>query len=115
LIGNLVTDVNSADRGGIRWFELRRTGGLAGSWALHQEGTYSLPGDDLNRFMGSIAMDGSGNIALGFGANSGTASNFPSIRYTGRLAGDAPSLMTQGDNVLVQGSASNGSNRWGDY
>ncbi len=115
LVGNLVTDVNGANRGGIRWFELRRSGGLAGSWTLHQEGTYSLPGDNLNRFMGSIAMDGSGNIALGFGANSGTASNFPSIRYTGRLAGDALGAMTQGETVLVQGTASNSSNRWGDY
>jgi hypothetical protein len=61
LVGNLVTDVNGADRAGIRWFELRKTGA---SWVLHQEGTYSP--DTVNRWMGSAAMDGSGNIAVGY-------------------------------------------------
>ena len=46
----------------LRWFELRRTG--AASWTLYQEGTFD-PGDGRDRFVGSIAMDGSGNIAIG--------------------------------------------------
>ncbi|HRQ66480.1 MAG TPA: proprotein convertase P-domain-containing protein [Xanthomonadaceae bacterium] len=110
LIGNLVTDVG-VDHGGIRWFELRRTGGAGGSWTLHQEGTYSL--DALNRFMGSIAMDREGNIALGYGANNST--NHPSIRYAGRLEDDPLGTLPQGEYTIVQGNASNASNRWGDY
>ncbi len=44
IVGNFVTDVDDNDRGGIRWFELRRTGG---AWSLFQEGTYSP--DTTNR------------------------------------------------------------------
>lgn len=112
LIGNLVTDVGT-NHGGKRWFELRRTGGLAGTWTVHQEGTYAP--DSLNRFMGSISMDRAGNIALGYGANNGTAPNYPSIRYAGRLATDPLGTLPHGENLIVQGAASNGSNRWGDY
>ena len=115
LVGNFVTNVgpaspNSAHRGGVRWFELRRAG--AGSWTLYQEGTFAPTLDD-NRWMAGIAMDGSGNIALGYNISSSTI--FPGIRYTGRLAGDTLGTMTQGDNVLVAGTANNGSNRFGDY
>lgn len=113
LVGNLVTDIGT-NHGAKRWFELRRTGGLAGSWALHQEGTYA-PADTLNRFMGSISMDRTGGIALAYGANNGTAPNFPSIRYAGRLAGDPLGTLPHGENLIVQGNASNSSNRWGDY
>ena len=109
LVGNFVTDVNGANQGGVRWFELRKSG--AGAWSLYQEGTYSPTGD--NRWMGAIAMDSAGNIALGYNVSSGTVS--PSLRYTGRLASDTLGTMSQGDNVLVNGTATNGSNRYGDY
>ncbi len=108
LVGNLVTDVNGADLGGIRWFELRNTGG---GWSLFQEGTYSPDSD--NRWMAGIAMDESGNIAMGYNVSSDTVS--PSLRYVGRLEGDPAGTMPQGEHVLVNGSASNGSNRYGDY
>jgi hypothetical protein len=68
------TDVEGTDHGGIRWFELRKIGG--GAWALQQEGTYAP--DAAHRRMGSIAMDKSGNIALGYSV-SDSASVFPSI------------------------------------
>jgi hypothetical protein len=110
LLGNFVTDIG-ADIGGVRWFELRRTGG-AGNWTLYQEGTYAPTLLD-NRWMGGIAMDGSGNIALAYNVSSQTI--FPSIRYTGRLASDTLGLMTQPETVLGAGTASNASNRYGDY
>src|SRR5215469_1915152 len=47
---------------GVRWYEIRR---INGQYVLYQQGTYS-PDDGVNRWMGSIAMDGSGNIAVGF-------------------------------------------------
>ncbi|MBK8987107.1 MAG: hypothetical protein IPM39_13690 [Chloroflexi bacterium] len=109
LVGNFVTDIGS-NIGGIRWFELRKVG--AGAWALHQEGTYAPTTSD-NRWMGGIAMDGSGNIALGYNVSSQTI--YPSIRYTGRLVTDPLGTMPQGEYTLVNGSANNGSNRYGDY
>ncbi len=109
LIGNFVTDVNGNDRGGIRWFELRRSNG--GAWSLFQEGTYSP--DSKNRWMGSIAMDKDGNIALAY--SWGSANDFPGIRYTGRLGSDANGTMNQPETILVNGTSGVSSNRWGDY
>ena len=56
-----------------------RTGSAAGR--LFQEGTHD-PGDGHDRFMGSIAMDEDGNIALGYSVSSSTL--FPAIRYATR-------------------------------
>lgn len=109
LVGNFVTDVDGADRAGIRWFELRKTG--AGAWSLFQEGTYSP--DATRRWIGSIAMDKLGNIALGHSASSASVS--PSSRYAGRLAGDPPGTLPQGENSIQAGTGTNPSNRWGDY
>ena len=47
--------------------------------------------------------------------NVSSASTFPSLRYTGRLADDPLSTMTQGEISIVAGSGSNSSNRYGDY
>ncbi|MFZ2360857.1 MAG: carboxypeptidase regulatory-like domain-containing protein [Anaerolineae bacterium] len=107
LVGNFSTDVGS-DRAGVRWFELRRT---SGNWGLFQEGTYA-PGN-VSRWMGGIAMDKSGNMALGY--NVGSSSTYPGLRYVGRLAGDGAGAMPQGEFTIVNGSAANGSNRYGDY
>lgn len=109
LLGTFVTDVTGTDRGGKRWFELRKTGS---SWALHQEGTYSP--NATNRWMGAIAMDGSGNILLGYNVSDAT-SVYPGLRFTGRLESDPLGTMTLTEQVLVAGTAANGSNRYGDY
>ena len=109
LVGNLVTDVDGTDHGGIRWFELRKSGG--GAWTLYQEGTYAPDAND--RWMGAISMDGAGNIAVGYNVTS--SSMFPSLRYTGRLASDPLGTMPQGEGTLINGSAANASNRYGDY
>lgn len=108
LVGNLVTDVDGTNRGGIRWFELRKT---TGNWTLYQEGTYAPAG--ASRWMGSSAMDGGGNIAVGYNVSSSTM--YPSMRYAGRLAGDPLGTLPQGEGSIVDGTSANGSNRWGDY
>ena len=110
LVGNFVTDINGNNIGGVRWFELRKTG--AGAWSLYQEGTYAPTTTD-NRWMGGIAMDGAGNIALGYNVSSQTV--YPSIRYAGRLASDPLGTLPQGEYTLINGSGVNGSNRYGDY
>jgi hypothetical protein len=110
LVGNFTVDVDGADQGGIRWYELRKTG--AGPWSLHQEGTHAPDTD--NRWMGSIALDGAGNIALGYSVSS--EATFPSIRYAGRLPIDPPGTLPVGEVSLVEGGASQTFlSRWGDY
>jgi len=108
LLGNFTVDVG-ADRAGIRWFELRKTGS---TWSLQQEGTHA-PGSE-HRFMGSAAMDQSGNIALGYSVSS--SSVFPSLRYATRLATD-PAGTLQSETTLIAGGGvqTSGFNRWGDY
>ncbi|MDA2911626.1 DUF11 domain-containing protein [Nitrospiraceae bacterium AH_259_D15_M11_P09] len=110
LVGNFVTDVDGTDHGGIRWFELRKTGG--GAWTLFQQGTHAP--DGAHRWMGSIAMDQDGNIALGYSVSSSTVS--PSIRYAGRLASDPVGTLPQGEFTLIAGGGSQTiTTRWGDY
>lgn len=109
LIGNF--SVKSNNVAGIRWFELRNV--TAGPVATFQEGTYQP--DTTWRWMGSISMDGQGNIALGYSASSSAI--FPELRYTGRLAGDPLGTLPQGEATLYAGTGAqiNTSNRWGDY
>jgi hypothetical protein len=101
---------------GIRWWELRSPNS---SPVIFQEGTYA-PGltDGIHRWMGSIAMNSLGDIALGFSASNGTnPSVFPSVFYTARHDGDPPGQMTLGEGSIINGTGSEtaGSNRWGDY
>ncbi len=108
---NHTVDVNGANRAGIRWYELRQTNG--GPWSIYQQGTYSPDSD--SRWLGSICMDKYGNIALAYSVSSSTT--FPSIRYTGRWAGETLGEMTYFEQTAIDGTSSktgNG-NRYGDY
>jgi hypothetical protein len=95
---------------GVRWYELR---GVTTTPSLFQSGTFAP--DASFRWMGSAAMDQSGNIAIGYSVSS-TAIN-PQIRVTGRLAGDPAGTLTQGETTIVtSGGAQTGAlTRWGDY
>jgi hypothetical protein len=66
--------------------------------------------------MGSAAMDGIGDMALGYSASSAAIN--PQIRYAGRLAGDPSNTLAQGEAHLYDGTGSQTDNqyfRWGDY
>lgn len=92
-----------------RWYEVRNPGGTP---VLFQQGTYAP--DSLYRWMGAIAADQDGNIALGYSVSS--SSMYPSVRYTGQRAGEFPGQMTQGETSLIEGTGSQSAiNRWGDY
>ncbi len=104
-----VTDVDSTDWAGMRWYEFRRLD--TGDWFLYQEGTYAPDGD--NRWMGCAAMDKHGNIALAYNVSSTTT--FPSLRYTGRLKDDPLGQMTMEEQEIATGFAPNSSFRYGDY
>ena len=110
LFSNHTVDVDGNDHAGIHWFELTYDGT---AWTMAQEGVYAPDSD--HRWMGSIAADKDHDLLLGFSLSS--TSTYPSVGYTGRLAGDTAGEMTQGENLFVSGggSQSHSSGRWGDY
>jgi hypothetical protein len=100
-------------KGGVRWYELRNTGA---TWSIYQQATYAP--DQHSRWMGSIAQDTAGTIALGYSVSS--ASMYPAIRYTGRFKTDPLNEMTMMEKTIVHGGGSqtgnfSGRSRWGDY
>jgi outer membrane protein assembly factor BamB/fibronectin type 3 domain-containing protein len=105
---------HSVDTGGeisgIRWYEIRDPGGTP---TVHQSGTYSP--DSNYRWMGSMAMDRDGNMALGYSVSSDSMN--PSIWYTGRLATDPLNELPQSEEIIQNGTGSQtgGLQRWGDY
>lgn len=114
LSGNFVTDRSGTDLAGVRWFELRRTGGSSAPWLLFQEGTLSAA-DSVNRWLGTHAIDRSGNWALSYNATGTSPSVFPSLRFAGRRDGESRQTMSTLDLSIQAGSANQNSNRWGDY
>ncbi len=106
---------HSADAGngqaGVRWYEIRNPRTTA---SVYQQGTFA-PADGQYRWMGSVAMDKSGDLAVGYSVSS--SSVYPSIRYTGRLGSDPLGTLPQGEATLMTGTGSQlpGVNRWGDY
>ncbi|HET6842075.1 MAG TPA: hypothetical protein VFK06_10365 [Candidatus Angelobacter sp.] len=95
--------------GGIRWYELQNPNGTV---TVAQQSTFAP--DSKFRWMGSIATDKAGDMAMGYSVSS-SASN-PSIAFTGRLVGDPPSTM-QAESTIINGTGSQTGNlsRWGDY
>jgi len=110
LLGTFTVGGGTGEAGAaLRWFELRHEGT---GWTLYQQGTYD-PGDGNDRFGGSIAMEGSGSIALGFSVSSSAI--YPSIHYATR-GPDHPLVTFGNERSLIEGGGSQtGSNRWGDY
>jgi hypothetical protein len=97
---------------GMRWYEIRRENGVI---ALHQQGTYA-PADGVHRWMGSIAQDQVGNIALGYSVVNGVGV-FPGIRYTGRTSTAPLGQMNLGEGTIINGAGvqTTTNSRWGDY
>ncbi len=94
---------------GVRWYEIQNPNGTP---TVFQQGTFSP--NSNSRWMGSIAMDKFGDIALGYSESSGSL--FPSIAYTGRVPSDPLGTM-EAENLVFQGSGSQTGtlHRWGDY
>ena len=94
---------------GVRWYELRITSNTP---SLFQQGTYAV--DSNSRWMGSIAMDKVGNIAVGYSV-SGTSLS-PGIRFAARGPGDAAGTLGAESSIIAGGGSQTGSlSRWGDY
>jgi hypothetical protein len=103
-----------------QWAQIGVTGGVISTTPVQQQ--IYAPDTTLHRWMGSLAVDSQGNMALGYSTSNGTAPNFPSIAYSGRLAPDPLNTLPQSEVQLVAGAASQTNNcgggpcsRWGDY
>jgi hypothetical protein len=94
---------------GLRWYEIRNPNGTP---TIFQQGTFNPTA--ASRWMGSIAMDQAGDIALGYSVSSGTVR--PSVFFTGRAPSDPAGAM-QSEAAIVNGTGSQtgGLSRWGDY
>ncbi len=111
---NFVVDVlpGAAELAAIRWYELRQYGD-GNPWEIYQEGTYTSPYNNKDAFSGSMAMDGFGNIGMGYTTVSSTEKI--AIYYTGRLATDPLNVMTIDETLIGQSLSNNPSNRLADY
>ena len=96
--------------GAVRWYEFRN----AVSPALYQSG--KVKNRSLWYWMGSIAMDKLGDIAVGYSDSSSTV--HPGINYSGRTPGQRTGRMAKhagGNTYTGGGSETGGLSRWGDY
>ncbi|HHQ49571.1 MAG TPA: carboxypeptidase regulatory-like domain-containing protein, partial [Acidobacteria bacterium] len=110
LVVSHTVDVDGSDHAGVRWYELNDTGS---GWTIKQAGTYAPDSD--HRWMSDIAMDASGDIAVGFSISSSTT--YPSVAWAGRLLNDPAGELSQGEAIVVAGAGSqtHSAARWGDY
>ncbi len=95
--------------GGVRWYECRINKDR--SVRLQQQGTYAP--DGFYRWMASPAIDGAGNIGIGY--SFGGTPHFVGQRFAARLAHDPPGQLTLRETVLVEGQAAQNVMRWEDY
>ncbi len=106
---NHTVDVDGTDHAGVRWYEIRDP---AGAPYVEQAGTFAPDAD--HRWMGSIAMDGAGDIAVGYSVSSVTT--YPSIRYAGRRPADPAGTLPRTEATLIAGTGfQTDASRWGDY
>ena len=101
--------IKGGDLAAVRWYEVRNP---STNPTLYQASTFFDPAK--NFWLGSIAQDKQGNIALGFSAASKDI--YPSVYVAGHAATDARNAMF-GPITLIDGTGSQQSSykRWGDY
>lgn len=104
----------SGSQRSIKWCELRQDQ-TSGTWSIYQQGIYTP--DAATRWMGGIAMDNNGAIALAY-MKSDATSIYPGLYYTGRRPCDPLGTLPVTESVAIAGSGSqpaSASNRDGDY
>jgi hypothetical protein len=97
---------------GVVWAQLNVTGGTIAASPIQQQ--FYQPDTTLNRWMGSLAVDGLGDMAVAYSTGSGTV--YPSLSYSGRLVGDTLGSLPQTETTFFAGvGAQTTYSRWGDY
>ncbi|MBS1797508.1 MAG: carboxypeptidase regulatory-like domain-containing protein [Acidobacteria bacterium] len=118
-VSGLAGTTAATHQAGIRWEELRRDAG--GSLSIFDQGTHApdpASGTGRNRWMGSIAQDNNGNIALGFSRSGSGAADFPDLVWAGRTGGQTPAgVLNEGETTMFAstGVQQTTNGRWGDY
>jgi len=108
--------VNPAYRAGVRVYQLSRAT-PTGAFTIAEQATWAGSDTTTHRWLGSVAMNHQGDLALGYSVSSTAV--IPSIRYVAKLA--AQSLATglaQGETEIKTGGGvpqTSASGRWGDY
>ena len=99
-----------------RWYQVNVTGGTVNG-SLPQATTWDPDAANvINRFMPSLALDRAGNMALGYSTSFTGATDFPSIKYAGRLSTDPVNTFSLTEQLFFAGTGSQtGTTRWGDY
>lgn len=96
----------------LRWYEFRfNTANINPNPVVFQQST--LAPDSKNRFIGSISIDKSGNIALGYSVSSSLI--FPSLELAARNYFDPSSSLTIQALFTAHGSQINDQHSWGRY
>jgi hypothetical protein len=96
---------------GIRWYEIQNPGGNPPT--VYQTGNFT-PDTTTYRWLGSMAMDKVGDIAVGYSV-SGKSVN-PGIRFAGRVPSDGLGNLEAESTIIAGTGVQNGSNsNWGDY
>jgi hypothetical protein len=91
----------------VQWYQL---GNLDGAPSLIQQGI--VGGSGQNRYFPNLSVDKAGDMLLGYAYSSG--SDYPGVRYTGRLATD-PLGTVEAESVLKTGQGFINGGRYGDY
>jgi hypothetical protein len=93
---------------GVRWYEVHNPNGTP---TIFQQSTFA---PDANfRWMGSIAVDHAGDMAMGYSVSSNSLK--PQIHYTGRAPSDPLNTM-ETEATIINGTGSQlTTTRWGDY
>jgi hypothetical protein len=94
----------SSGKTAMQWAQIDVTGGTIATTPVQQQ---IYPANStLYHWMGSVAVDSQGNMALGYSTSNGTAPNFPSIAYSGRLATDPLNTLPQTEVQMIAGAGS---------
>ena len=103
-----------------QWGQIDVTGATVHTPIVQQQ--IFRPDTTLFRWMGSLAVDNGGNMALAYSTSNASSPNYPSMAAAGRLATDTLGTLPQGETTLVAGQGSGVFNcggavchRWGDY
>ncbi len=103
---------------GVRWYEIRDPNTTP---SVFQQRTWA-PDANNYRWMSSVAMDGAGNIAVGYSISNGSSTGtYPGIRFAGRLVNDSANQLrgeitiADGSGSLVPTNTQAWGSRFGDY
>lgn len=97
-------------RAGVRWYQVSK---LQGTPKVKQQNTFAPRARGLSRWMGSLAVDKTGDMAVGYSTSSTTT--HPGIRYATRTGTDPRGTLTAEGQIMQGNGSQTGYSRWGDY